>query len=77
MEGPPSDEIDGAVHDRFRRVRRCLPPGQELRPIVFGLGAWGEKWLLVDPDPAELEPVMLMWHAHARLDTSELPDRRV
>lgn len=50
---------------------------EELRPIVFGLGRWGEEWLLGDPDPADLDPVSLFWHAHARLDTEDLPDRRV
>ena len=53
------------------------PSAHEMRPIVFGLGAWGERWLLGEPDPADLDPVTLMWHAHARFDTSVLPDRRV
>jgi DNA-binding HxlR family transcriptional regulator len=53
------------------------PAGQELRPFVFGLGGWGEKWLLGEPDPDELEPLALFWHVHPRFDTAELPDRRV
>ena len=63
------ERLDGGYH--------LTPAGQELRPIVFGLGVWGERWLLTDPDPDELDPVALMWHAHARLKTSELPNRRV
>ena len=53
------------------------PQGQELRPIVFGLGAWGQEWLLAEPDPADLDPVALIWHSHARFNTSVLPERRV
>ena len=66
----------GGLVERLDGEYHLTPAGQELRPIVFGLGAWGEKWLLQEPTPAELDPVSLMWHAHARLDTSELPDRR-
>ena len=51
--------------------------GRELRPIVFGLGEWGARWAFADPEPSELDPELLMWWAHTRLDTSLLPDRRV
>lgn len=63
------EKLDGEYH--------LTPAGQELRPFVFGLGGWGEKWLLGEPDPSELEPVALFWHAHANFDTSDLPDRQV
>jgi DNA-binding HxlR family transcriptional regulator len=63
------EKLDGEYH--------LTPAGQELRPFVFGLGGWGEKWLLGEPDPDELEPLALFWHAHPRFNTSELPDRRV
>jgi len=63
------ERLDGEYH--------LTPAGQDLRPFVFGLGGWGEKWLLGEPDPEELDPLSLMWHAHARFDTSELPARRV
>jgi len=63
------EKLDGEYH--------LTPAGQELRPLIFGLGAWGEQWLLGDPDPAELEPLALFWHAHPRFNTAELPDRQV
>jgi DNA-binding HxlR family transcriptional regulator/putative sterol carrier protein len=56
---------------------QLTPSAQELRPFVFGLGAWGEQWMLGEPDPNDLDPVTLMWHAHARMNTSDLPARRV
>jgi DNA-binding HxlR family transcriptional regulator len=51
--------------------------GRDLEPIVFGLGEWGAKWAFTDPDPDELDPLLLVWWVHSRLDTSVLPERRV
>lgn len=50
--------------------------GRDLEPIVFGFGEWGAKWTFGEPDPAELDPELLVWWMHTRLDTSQLPDRR-
>jgi DNA-binding HxlR family transcriptional regulator len=50
--------------------------GRDLEPIVFGLGAWGARWTFGEPTPDELDPELLVWSMHTRLDTSELPDRR-
>jgi DNA-binding HxlR family transcriptional regulator/putative sterol carrier protein len=63
------EKLDGGYH--------LTPAGQDLRGIVFDLGKWGETWVLGTPDPEELDPDSLFWHAHARFDISELPDRRV
>ena len=52
------------------------PAGRELEPVVFGLGAWGAKWVFGDPRPVELDPDILVWWMHTRLDTTQLPDRR-
>ena len=51
--------------------------GQELRPIVFGLGEWGARWQFDDPRATELDPQLLMWWVHTRLDYSHVPDRRI
>jgi DNA-binding HxlR family transcriptional regulator len=50
--------------------------GEDLRPIVFGLGEWGAKWSFGEPRPDELDPELLVWWMHTRLDTTVLPDRR-
>jgi DNA-binding HxlR family transcriptional regulator len=63
------EKLDGEYH--------LTPAGHELRPFVFGLGGWGETWLLGEPDQDELDPLALFWHVHPRLDTSGLPDRQV
>ena len=51
--------------------------GQDLRPIVFGLGEWGARWQFDAPRAAELDPQLLMWWVHTRLDFSHVPDRRI
>jgi DNA-binding HxlR family transcriptional regulator len=50
--------------------------GEDLRPIVFGLGEWGAKWTFGDPEPEELDAELLVWWLHKGLDTSLLPERR-
>ena len=50
--------------------------GRDLEPIVFGLGAWGARWTFGEPTSDELDPELLVWSMHTRLDTSDLPGRR-
>jgi len=52
------------------------PSGEDLRTVVFGLGEWGAKWSFGDPSEDELDPELLMWWVHDRLDFSSVPDRR-
>lgn len=50
--------------------------GRELRPIVTGLGTWGQRW--VRHKPAEnLDPTVLMWDLHRNLDRDCLPRRPI
>jgi DNA-binding HxlR family transcriptional regulator len=51
--------------------------GRDLEPVVMGLGAWGARWQFGDPRDEELDPELLMWWVHDRLDLSCLPERRV
>lgn len=63
------ERVDGAY--------ALTPAGAELQQFVFGLGDWAARWILNDPEPDELDPDLLMWWGHIRLDTASLPDRRV
>ena len=57
-------------------VRYVLTPaGQELRPVVEALGAWGVRWIgeLGDED---LDPKLLLWDMHRNVDREALPDGR-
>ncbi len=51
--------------------------GHELEPVVFGLGEWGAKWQFDDPRATELDPQLLMWWVHNRLDFSHVEANRV
>lgn len=51
--------------------------GQELKPLVFGFGEWGARWQFGDPRASEMDPQLLMWWVHRRIDYSGLPDRRL
>jgi DNA-binding HxlR family transcriptional regulator len=53
------------------------PAGQDLRAVVFGLGEWSARWQFGEPREEELDPQLLMWWVHRRLDFSSLPDRRI
>ena len=51
--------------------------GEDLRPLVFGLADWGARYAFGDPQPEELDPELLMWWMHGRIDTSALSKRAV
>ncbi|GEM29282.1 transcriptional regulator [Nocardia neocaledoniensis NBRC 108232] len=50
--------------------------GTHLRPILFGLGEWGARWTFGEPREDELDPALLVWWMHTRVDTSGFPGRR-
>lgn len=52
------------------------PAGQDLEPVVFGLGGWGARRAFDDPRAEELDAELLVWWMHGRLDTSALPGIR-
>lgn len=57
-------------------VRYVLTPaGQELRPVVEALGAWGVRWVgeLGDED---LDPKLLLWDMHRNMDLDAMPEGR-
>jgi DNA-binding HxlR family transcriptional regulator len=51
--------------------------GWELYPVVDSLTHWGAKWAFGDPQPAELDPLLLMWWMRDRVIRERLPDQRV
>jgi len=65
------------IVEKHREEYVLTPAGEDLRPIVFGLGEWGVRWQFGEPRAEELDPELLMWWVHRRLDLSHLPDRRV
>jgi len=53
---------------------RLTAAGEQLRPIVEGLGTWGQRWLRRNPKD-KLDPVLLMWDLRRNLDPRRLPER--
>ena len=50
--------------------------GQELSPIIMALGIWGQRWVRSDMSDKDLDPTLLMWDIHRRIDTSFFPEKR-
>ncbi len=56
---------------------RLTEAGEELRPIVTGLGVWGQRWVETGPTLDNLDPELLMWDMHRSLDPTPLPAQRI
>jgi DNA-binding HxlR family transcriptional regulator len=52
------------------------PAGEELRPLIEGLGNWGMRWILFDLDERDLDPSLLMWDIRRGLRREAFPERR-
>ncbi len=50
--------------------------GEELGPVIEQLGVWGQRWARSDMSKKDLDPSLLMWDAHRRIDTTHFPDER-
>lgn len=55
---------------------RLSEAGEELRPIILGLGGWAQRWMESRLSLKNLDPSLLMWDMHRNLDVSHLPDSR-
>lgn len=54
---------------------RLTEAGQELRPVVEALGAWGTRWI-GDLGEADLDPHLLMWDVHRNVAEESVPPGR-
>ena len=50
--------------------------GRDLKPVIEALGAWGVRWAFGEPRPEELDPALLVWKIHQRINRELLPERR-
>ena len=50
--------------------------GEELRPIIIGIGSWGQRWVESRLSLRNLDPTLLMWDMRRNLSTDPLPPRR-
>ncbi|RFP85428.1 transcriptional regulator, partial [Rhodobacteraceae bacterium 63075] len=51
--------------------------GEELRPLVMGIGAWGQRWVESEVSLNNLDPELLIWDMHRGLHIDPLPERLV
>jgi DNA-binding HxlR family transcriptional regulator len=63
-------------HDDVTGEYRLTAAGADLQPVVFGLAEWGAKWAFGEPEPEELDPDLLLWWLHRRLDATTLAPPR-
>ena len=63
--------------DRRGPEYHLTPAGEELRPIIMGLGTWGQRWARSELSRDELDPRLLMWDMQRNIETDALPDHRV
>lgn len=77
--------VDAGVLERICAERpsnkveyRLTAAGEELRPIIDAFGVWGQRWAQHEIRPEDIDPEVLAWVMHRRLDLTKLPvDRAV
>lgn len=50
--------------------------GEAVRPVVESLLVWGATWAFEEPDPEDLDPLLLMWWMRRRVRSETLPPER-
>ncbi len=55
---------------------RLTEAGEDLRPIVMGLGMWGQRWVETKQSLRNLDPSLLMWDMRRCLNPKPLPKRQ-
>jgi len=55
---------------------RLTKAGQDLRPVIEAVGAWGQRWIETKASLANLDPNLLMWDMRRRIDPKPMPRRR-
>jgi DNA-binding HxlR family transcriptional regulator len=48
--------------------------GEDLRPIILQLGAWGKQWTRREFEAGDLDVGLLMWDMRRRVDQRRLPE---
>lgn len=63
--------------DQGVKEYRLTKAGEELRPLIMGIGAWGQRWVESEISLNNLDPELLIWDMHRFLKIDPLPERRV
>ncbi len=68
--------LAGVVEHDEAGCYRLTRAGRDLEPLILGLASWGARWSFGEPDPTELDPDLLLWWLHRRMDTTGVPRPR-
>jgi DNA-binding HxlR family transcriptional regulator len=63
--------------DRRGPSYHLTPAGEELRPIIDGLGGWGQRWVRDGVSQEDLDPRLLIWDMQRNIEMEALPPHRV
>jgi DNA-binding HxlR family transcriptional regulator len=55
---------------------RLSKAGEELRPVIMGMGSWGQRWVESELSLRNLDPSLLMWDMRRNLRPEPLPPKR-
>jgi DNA-binding HxlR family transcriptional regulator len=55
---------------------RLTQAGQDLRPIVEAVGAWGQRWVYSEATLQNLDPDLLMWDMRRNINAEPMPRGR-
>ncbi len=50
--------------------------GEELRPLIIGMGNWGHRWVRSELSMRNLDPSLLMWDIRRNLQPEPMPTSR-
>ncbi len=50
--------------------------GEDLRPVIMGIGIWGQRWVESQLSLRNLDPSLLMWDMRRNLNPKPLPPKR-
>ena len=73
---------DAGVIERLPGARSKLgeyhlsEAGRDLKKVIEALGAWGVRCAFGEPRLEELDPALLVWKIHQRINRDVLPERR-
>jgi DNA-binding HxlR family transcriptional regulator len=55
---------------------RLTEAGEDLRPLIMGMGFWGQRWVESQLSLKNLDPSLLMWDMRRHLNPEPMPPRR-
>ena len=76
-------QAEGIVEKRLNPASResteyhLTPAGEALHEVIGALLSWGATWAFGDPSAQQLDPLLLMWWMHNRVNRDQLPGKRV